>query len=200
MKKNNDENMYKTISSYILGDKGIPHCIIELSVKELRDLNSNRIHVSGIRSENNKIYYSTIGEYGKNINHSNVTRLIDEVNVNLHRINITKSKKTLVIKSTSRYNCPQGKEGINDTGVVVLFFGVVPPPTKIKYKMEMNKSFAETIAKTKNNITKKVLQIITIAQGSIIHSVARVHSKLLITLQLANAPIKILPLESIRNH
>lgn len=173
MKKNNDENMYKTISSYILGDKGIPHCIIELSVKELRDLNSNRIHVSGIRSENNKIYYSTIGEYGKNINHSNVTRLIDEVNVNLHRINITKSKKrifcitadsdeilnlrpeTLVIKSTSRYNCPQGKEGINDTGVVVLFFGVVPPPTKIKYKMEMNKSFAETIAKTKNNITKK---------------------------------------------
>lgn len=48
-KKQYDEEMYKTSSSYIIGDNGTPHCDIELSVKELCDMNPNRLHVTGIK-------------------------------------------------------------------------------------------------------------------------------------------------------
>ena len=130
---------HSTLSSFFLNDKGLPHVVVELSKKEHSDMKHNSIHLSGMKLKDKCIYYDDNGNPGKFVNNKIEKTNIDGEDVELRRINITKSKKrlfcltttsseilklrpsTVILKSTSRYNSRHNcKQDCGGSGTVLI--------------------------------------------------------------------------------
>ena len=97
----NSSLLYEDIEKYYLENNSYPHCLIQLSNKEYKDLQKNSIHVKGINFTDKKMQYSEIACVGSNIQLKEKVINIDGSDTIVNIVNVTRLKNRVMCITTT---------------------------------------------------------------------------------------------------
>ena len=170
----NSSLLENAIEAYYLEKKGYPHCLIQSSNKEYKDLKDNSIHLGNINNSNKKrVEYGSVLHIGSNLKMKKRDVMLNDVGNTLEFIDISKTRKrvfclttyvkdilaaapdTIIIPSNSRYDGKIHEEyKVQQHGIVLLFYAILPTKAT-SYDLDFNQDFAKMIKSVKDSTIKK---------------------------------------------